>query len=121
MKNIEIIKTRDGQNDIELETADVSKEIYVDGVASLAMGMPCSKVIFTSSEVNFRSDDVEKRREVLRLSIPTHVLLEVANIIHSHADANRDFLSDLAKKQAEDLQVALSRMMVTHPKSTEEH
>lgn len=67
-------------------------EIFADGMSQFLLGVPISKIIFhTLITPATKDEEIEKRQGVLRLAIPTPILLEICrNVLvaaRDHIDA----------------------------------
>lgn len=75
------------------------KEIYADSISGVAMGVPTTKLLLTTTNTDTGPNEVEVRDPVARLCIPTVVLLEFCtNYLISHSENKEQF--DLAWDQA---------------------
>lgn len=120
-KTINIMPPKGDQPGIDLELSDDNNEVFVDGVTSLAVGYPNSKLVCTTNEVNTIGSGNEIRREAVRLVMPTSTLIDIANLIHSQVNLSRQGLLDNAEKQKQRLESLLSNIMVTPTVSESEN
>jgi hypothetical protein len=88
---------------IEVYSPDNKPEIFVDGLAGMAIGYPNTKLDFTST-VPRKADDkpgVESRIAVCTIVIPTTALLDIRNIIDQNLITNREFVINAATNHKE--------------------
>ena len=94
-----ITQVRDGAAQFDLVINDQMPELFTDGVSQLLMGSPISKLTFHSVTNPAGPGDVfEQRTGVLRLIIPTPVLLEMCRNILLGAQSSLDLFGDAGKQ-----------------------
>jgi hypothetical protein len=108
----ELTPSKGGQPAVTLETGDTSKEFFCDGLTSLALGYPFSKLVLTSTDVNIKRKNEEVRREVVRLTVPTNTLLEIASLINNQANQGRDGLIEQCSKYTDTLKTQLANIKI---------
>lgn len=94
-----ITQVREEKIKFDLTVGDSIPEIFTDGVSHLVIGNPISKLIFHSVTEPVQSpNEIEQRQGVLRLVIPTPVLLEMCRNILFAAQSNIEAYSDGGKQ-----------------------
>ncbi len=95
-----IDKVRTDDVNFDLVINDDMPEMFVDGISSILMGNPISKLTFHSvrDPANPENNEIEQRKGVFLLTISTPVLLEICRSILSAAQSSIDDLSDGGKK-----------------------
>lgn len=94
-----ITQVREAHAKFDVTVSDSMPEIFTDGVSNMVMGNPVSKLTFHSVTVPVHgSNDVEQRKGVVRLVIPTPVLLEMCRNVLFAAQSSIDSYSEGGKQ-----------------------
>jgi len=95
-----INQVRRKEANFDLHINDNMPEMFTDGISNVLMGNTISKLTFHSitNPAPQNSDEVEVRKGVLLLTIPTPVLLEMCRNILTSAQSSIDAFSDVGKK-----------------------
>lgn len=94
-----ITQVREDAMQFDLVINDEMPEMFTDGISQALMGVPITKLTFHSVTKAFGSDNaVEQRTGVLRLVIPTPVLLEMCRNILLGAQTSLDAFADAGKQ-----------------------
>lgn len=113
----DITQVREGDIKFDLTVTDSMPEMFTDGVSNMVMGNPVSKLTFHSVTVPIHgSNKVEQRKGVLRLVIPTPVLLEMCRNILFAAQSNPEGFSEGGKQLDAKVKSVLSGLSI--PSST---
>jgi hypothetical protein len=79
---IQKIEVRTAEASFDLTMPNDLRELFVEGISQAAIGFPYSKLVFHSAQPPSGEQQVEQREAVLRMVIPTPILLEMcANIL----------------------------------------
>jgi hypothetical protein len=97
MTTITQIREEDAKFDLLIN--DMS-EMFTDGISNMMMGNTISKLTFHSvtKPAHQNTNEIEVRKGVLLLTIPTPVLLEMCRNILATAQSSIDAFSDAGKK-----------------------
>ncbi|MBB5411972.1 hypothetical protein HDG34_005938 [Paraburkholderia sp. HC6.4b] len=91
-----------------LDFPDSTPDNFADGVSQLLIGWPTSKVVFhTLTQPASKADPQEQRQCALRLTVPTPVLLELAQQIVGALAHNNQSLTEAASKYSDNFTQAL--------------
>ncbi len=90
-------------------------DVYADGASRVSFGLPNTKVYFHTVEDVNREAGTETRKEVLRLTIPTVVFLELSINMLTGFAANKDAISTGFSEQQKKMMEFLER--IVPPKS----
>lgn len=94
-----ITQVREDAVKFDLLVSEQMPEVFTDGISQMLMGVPVSKLTFHSvTNPADPSSGIEQRTGVLRLIIPTPVLLEMCRNILSGAHSSLDAFSDAGKQ-----------------------
>lgn len=94
-----ITQVREDAVKFDLLVGEQMPEVFTDGISQMLMGVPVSKLTFHSiTNPADPSSGIEQRTGVLRLIIPTPVLLEMCRNILSGAHSSLDAFSDAGKQ-----------------------
>jgi hypothetical protein len=98
MTTITKVRQEDARFDIHIN--DDMPEMFTDGISRILMGNTISKLTFHSvtNSPHENSNEIEVRKGVLLLTIPTPVLLEMCRNILTSAQSSIDAFSDAGKK-----------------------
>jgi hypothetical protein len=98
MTTITQVRTEEAKFDLVIN--DNMPEMFTDGISHLLMGNTISKLTFHSvtNQSLPDNDEIEQRKGVLLLTIPTPVLLELCRNILASAQSSIDAFSDAGKK-----------------------
>lgn len=92
--NDKVTQFREGNLKFDLTVTNDLPEIFTDGLSNLVMGNPVSKLTLHSVVAPLINDvNVEQRKAILLLTIPTPVLLEMCRNILFAAQTNIATLS----------------------------
>lgn len=115
----QLIQVREDKNKFDLLINDNIPEVFSDGLSQLLMGYPVSKLIFHSVTAPALDNGIEQRQGVIRLAIPTPVLLELCRNILSSALSSIDELSEGGKQIDTQVKKILDGVSIV-PSSTSE-
>ena len=95
-----ITQVRKEEAKFDLHINDDMPEMFTDGISKVLMGNTISKLTFHSitNPAHQNSDEIEVRKGVLLLTIPTPVLLEMCRNILTSAQSSIDAFSEAGKK-----------------------
>jgi hypothetical protein len=98
MTTITQIREEDAKFDLLIN--DDMPEMFTDGISNMMMGNTISKLTFHSvtKPAHQSTNEIEVRKGVLLLTIPTPVLLEMCRNILATAQSSIDAFSDAGKK-----------------------
>lgn len=87
--NDKVTQFREGNINFDLTVTNDLPELFTDGLSNLVMGNPVSKLTLHSVVAPLINDaNVEQRKAILLLTIPTPVLLEMCRNILFAAQTN---------------------------------
>ncbi len=94
-----VTQVREDTVKFDLVVSDQMPEVFSDGVSQLLMGVPVSKLTFHSvTNPADPSSGIEQREGVVRLIIPTPILLEMCRNILAGAQSSLDAFSDAGRQ-----------------------
>jgi hypothetical protein len=98
MTTITQVRAEDSKFDLFIN--DDMPEMFTDGISNMLMGNTISKLTFHSvtNPAHQDSNDIEQRKGVLLLTIPTPVLLELCRNILATAQTSIDAFGDAGIK-----------------------
>lgn len=98
MTTITQVRAEDTKFDLVIN--DNMPEMFTDGISNMLMGNTISKLTFHSvtNPAHQDSDNIEQRKGVLLLTVPTPVLLELCRNILATAQSSIDAFSDAGTK-----------------------
>lgn len=103
-----ITQVREDHAKFDLQINDGMPEIFVDGLSQMLLGYPISKLTFHSVVAPaHEGNEIEQRLGVVRIAIPTPVLLEFCRNVLFNAQTSADALSDAGKQ----IEAQVRRMM----------
>ena len=109
----EVTKVREGNAIFDITITDNLPEVFTDGVSNMVMGNPISKLLFhTVTAPVGGGNEIEQRKAILRLAIPTPVLLEMCRNILFAAQSNIESYSVAGKQLDENLKIIMSGVSI---------
>jgi hypothetical protein len=115
------VEIRSEEASFNLTIPDELREIYIDGASTVALGYPLSKLLLHSivppADVG-KPDQVEERKAILRLVVPTGVLVELAINILKAASGHKAPLA--AAATTADAQFAMLISQLPDPMTAED-
>lgn len=112
-----ITQVRQDAVKFDLTINDDLPEMFTDGVSNMVMGNPVSKLTFHSVTTPAQSEsEVEQRKAVLLLTIPTAVLLEMCRNILFTAQSNIDKFENAGSQVNSRVKLAMNGVNI--PSST---
>ncbi|WP_426396261.1 hypothetical protein ACN9M1_17105 [Ralstonia sp. R-29] len=105
------IEHRSEESGFDCLVPDNLPELYADGVSSLQVGMPISRIMFHATTADGEQDKPEQRVAKLSVVIPTVALLElVANIATETGSDTAAATNAAAKGFAESVAAQIQRL-----------
>jgi hypothetical protein len=108
------IRTESATFDL-VESGDMP-EIFADGVSRMIMGAGITKLVFhTVTDPSHPENQIEQRKAVTRITIPTAVLLEICkNVLHS-AQSSMQLLSENGKQLDDQIKKIMNGVNISDP------
>lgn len=107
------LEVRPPQGNFDLDFDANVKEVFVDGISQLAVGFPLAKLTMHSVDpAGMMQAGREQRQEVLRLVIPTAVLVDMCKTILGNVAGNKEGILKAQNAHVEALTQALNGLSI---------